>query len=181
MSKINSIKITYNIIFSLGILAILSMGIFVFPFTANAQCYTGYWGGNDGRGNCGPLQNQTTYGGYYTNQPTTYYPPAPVVYTPPPVYNPPVVVQPTPTPTIYSSDTNQNGVALADPDATEGDETDTDGTDLSANASSASSGFLPSGVLQWIIFAILVMLIVILVRKIYGGREKFLATPLKHK
>lgn len=51
---------------------------------------------------------------------------------------------------------------------------------LAANAILGSNSFTPSGLIQWVFFAILVLLIVILVRKIYGGSEKYYATPLKH-
>ncbi|MSU44799.1 hypothetical protein EXS45_01315 [Candidatus Nomurabacteria bacterium] len=55
------------------------------------------------------------------------------------------------------------------------------GNNLASNAIFGSNGILPSGLIQWILFAILLLLIVILVRKIYGGGEKYHATPLKHE
>lgn len=51
---------------------------------------------------------------------------------------------------------------------------------LAANAIFGSNSFTPSGLIQWIFFAIIVLLIVILVRKIFGGKEKYLAIPMKH-
>ncbi len=51
---------------------------------------------------------------------------------------------------------------------------------LASNAIFGSNSFLPSGLLQWIFFAIIVLVLVILVRRIYGGAEKYHATPLKH-
>jgi hypothetical protein len=51
---------------------------------------------------------------------------------------------------------------------------------LASNALYGSNTFLPSGIIQWILFAIFVLLIVILVRRIFGARENYQATPLKH-
>ena len=51
---------------------------------------------------------------------------------------------------------------------------------LASNSIFATNGILPSSLVQWIFFAILVLLIVILVRKIYGGTERYHAIPLKH-
>jgi len=42
------------------------------------------------------------------------------------------------------------------------------------------NSFLPSGLLQWAIFAILVFIIVILIRKVFGLSNKYFSTPLKH-
>ena len=50
--------------------------------------------------------------------------------------------------------------------------------DLSANA--LSSGFLPSNIIQWLLFLLLVLLVIVLWRKIYvSDKEK--ETPLKHE
>jgi len=51
---------------------------------------------------------------------------------------------------------------------------------VTANAIFGSNGAYPSGLVQWIIFGILILLIVILVRKIFGGDQRYLSTPLKH-
>ncbi len=51
---------------------------------------------------------------------------------------------------------------------------------LASNAIFGSNGVYPSGLVQWIFFAILILLVVILVRKVYGAGEKYHATPLKH-
>lgn len=50
---------------------------------------------------------------------------------------------------------------------------------LASNAI-GSNGFTSYSLIQWVFFAIVVLLIVILVRRIYGGKEKYNATPLKH-
>lgn len=53
-------------------------------------------------------------------------------------------------------------------------------SNLASNALFGSNSFLPSGLMQWIMFAIVLLLIVILVRKVFGAQEKYHATPLKH-
>ena len=55
-----------------------------------------------------------------------------------------------------------------------------DVSDLASNAIFGSNTFYPSGLIQWILFAILILLIVILVRKIYGADKKYHSTPMKH-
>ena len=52
--------------------------------------------------------------------------------------------------------------------------------DLGANAIFGFSNLIPSSLIQWVFFAILILLIVILVRRISGGKEKYDAVPLKH-
>lgn len=52
---------------------------------------------------------------------------------------------------------------------------------LASNAlyGSGTAGFKPSGLTQWLIFAILVLLVIIVVRKLYF-ENKYHSTPLKH-
>ena len=52
--------------------------------------------------------------------------------------------------------------------------------DAAANAIFGTNGFLPSGLIQWIFFAILILLIVILVRKLMGAEDKYHSEPMKH-
>lgn len=52
--------------------------------------------------------------------------------------------------------------------------------DLTANALAGEGGFLPGGILQWILVAILVLIIIILVRKLFGQEDHYHSTPLKH-
>ena len=51
---------------------------------------------------------------------------------------------------------------------------------LAANAIFGSNSFLPSGLTQWVFFAIIVLLIVILARRVFGGNARYQATPMKH-
>ena len=42
------------------------------------------------------------------------------------------------------------------------------------------NSFMPSGLLQWIIFAVLILIVILLVRKVFGLSDKYFSTPLKH-
>lgn len=53
-------------------------------------------------------------------------------------------------------------------------------SDLASNAIFGSNSFAPSGLVQWIFFGILILIIVIIVRKIFGGEDRYKATPMKH-
>jgi hypothetical protein len=72
------------------------------------------------------------------------------------------------------------------PEATQNAQTEngsTVGENASALASTAilgSNSFLPSGLMQWILFAIIILLIIIIVRKVLGLGDKYHNTPLKH-
>lgn len=165
-------KIFNNLIVS-GIIFFSAFGI-IPALDANAQNLGGY----------------IATGAYNPQPPTQTYYPAPYP-TPQPVYVPtyvpvpepvPVYVAPAPapTPTVYSNSANPNApvakktVAKAKPKPAETN------SELTANAVFGSDTFLPSGLIQWILFAILVLLIVILVRKIYGADARYHAEPLKH-
>ena len=51
---------------------------------------------------------------------------------------------------------------------------------LTANALFGSNSFMPSGLVQWIVFAILILLIIFLWRYIHRSEEKYMSSPLKH-
>lgn len=51
---------------------------------------------------------------------------------------------------------------------------------LASNAIFGSNSFLPSGLIQWVLFAIIILIIVIIVRKIFGGKEHYDELPMKH-
>lgn len=59
-------------------------------------------------------------------------------------------------------------------------DTSSDGSNLASSVILGSGGFLPSGIVGWILFAILILIIVILVRKVTGGAKRYHETPLKH-
>jgi hypothetical protein len=58
--------------------------------------------------------------------------------------------------------------------------TTTTNKSLAASVILGENTFLPSGVLQWILLAILILIIVILARRIFGGTQRYLQVPLKH-
>lgn len=57
---------------------------------------------------------------------------------------------------------------------------DVDSNNLASNAIFGSTGsFFPSGLVQWILFAIIILLIVILARKVFGAKKKYDEAPMK--
>jgi hypothetical protein len=184
MSNLNKNSILY----SLGILAVFAVGIVVSPIMASADSNYNF-------------QDPSFYGyGYNTNYPyqgQTYY------QSPAPVY-----VQPAPAPTtIYSNSADSSTKAATTTKTVAKAKSTTDYTlayvptsllnsinglkpatnvtaptntpTLTANA--LDTGFLPKGVLGWILLLILLLAIVILVRKVFGGRDRYHAAPLKHE
>lgn len=59
-------------------------------------------------------------------------------------------------------------------------DTDKNYSNLASNAIFGSNSILPSGLMQWIIFAIIILIIVILARKVFGASKNYHETPLKH-
>ena len=119
-------------------------------------------------------------------------------------YQVPVYVQtpapaPSPTPIVYSTSTNPDApkaapkaVAKAKTEEVKKDETKpaevarkdevtNKYSDLLAGVIFGTDGFMPSGLTGWTFFAILILGTVMLVRKVFGGSEKYYATPMKHK
>ena len=175
MFKINN-KI---IIFSLIIIVISVLGIMIVPTETKAQAYGGnisYPGNPD----------SNYYQNYYSNNYPTYYQ-TPNYYVPTPA--PIVYVNPTPIPTpiIYSTTVNPSANIVAPaPKAVAKAKTNTStntsktNNNLVASAVSGNDNFMPSSLSEWIVFVILVLLIVALARKIYGGKEKYDSVPMKH-
>jgi hypothetical protein len=50
---------------------------------------------------------------------------------------------------------------------------------LASNVIFGSNSFMPSGIIQWLLFAIFVLIVVIVVRRIFLA-DKYHAKPLKH-
>ena len=109
-----------------------------------------------------------------------------------PTYQAPVL--PAPTPVIHSSSTNPSpvmtvnytptktvAVAKAKPKTVATVTNPNTGNALAANAVFGSNGFLPSGIIQWILFAMATLLVVILARTIFGAKAAYHAAPLKHE
>ncbi len=91
---------------------------------------------------------------------------------------------------VLGASTNKNtnpNTYVTNPPRTNGDESpivynDYQGEfgDLTANAFYGNGSFLPNGILQWIMVAILVVVIIIMVRKFFGPEKNYHSTPLKH-
>jgi len=56
----------------------------------------------------------------------------------------------------------------------------TNGSSLAGAAIFGAKGVFPSGLVQWVLFAIVILLIVILVRRISGAADRYHNEPLKH-
>lgn len=168
MVKINQ----NNIVLALLISVILGFGLFLAPKIAGAGANYIY-NSNTPVGNFYSYQYPTPIGNsywYQTPQNAYSYPtPANTAYNYQNSYNPPAAYS---YQTPYSNNTNQD----KDKDEAPG----TDASSLAANAVYGNSGFLPSGILQWILTAMLLLVIVILARKVFGKDKQFLSTPLKH-
>ena len=52
--------------------------------------------------------------------------------------------------------------------------------DVAANALFGSNGVFPSGIIQWLCLAILVLLAVIWIRRLYGADKRYHDKPMKH-
>ena len=51
---------------------------------------------------------------------------------------------------------------------------------LTSNAIFGTNSFYPSGIVQWVLVAIFILLLVILARRIFGARDEYQLSPLKH-
>ena len=167
-------------ILALEILFALAFAVFVAPMPSQAGETGSNYSFQSGNG----IINQYTYQ-YQT--PTYAYPtPAPVYPTPVQAYNPTttrIVYYPaaetTPKKSTPASTTTKIEDTVEKTTVTE-DQTDNKYGTLAASAIFGDSGFLPTGLVQWILVAILILLIVVLVRRVFGGAKSYFATPLKH-
>ena len=87
-----------------------------------------------------------------------------------------------------SSNSNNNNSSNSSNNNSNSSNTNQTGNNSTNNASDLASGvifgtnnLLPSGLIQWILFAILILVIVVLARKIFGGEERYHNTPMKHE
>lgn len=51
---------------------------------------------------------------------------------------------------------------------------------LTSNALFGTNSFMPSGLIQWVLFIIIILLIIIAVRKLFGANEEYHSSPMKH-
>ncbi len=82
------------------------------------------------------------------------------------------------TDTNSNTNPNPNGTFTDTPNSATNPDS---GSALASNAIFGSNSFLPSGLIQWILFAIFILLIVILARRIFGAKESYETSPLKHE
>jgi hypothetical protein len=182
MSNINN----KSIILSLGILAIFAIGV-IFPNTAKAF----------DEGMARPYNAPNPNTAYlYQYPPNNYNPQAPGYYYNPalayqpqvaPYNNTQVVYVPGPTKTVYKTvSTNNTSTTTANTsDSSSTDQnSNSDYTDkysaLGASALFGGGSFAPSGLTQWIMLAILILIIIIIGRRIFGASDRYHKTPLKH-
>jgi hypothetical protein len=183
LKKMNKKSINYG----LKILTILAFVFIFVPFNqASAQSCFGansyYYGitcsGTSGGGSSSDYGNNNSY-----------------YYNPPVVYQQPVYVAPAPapvTPTVYSNSSNPVAVvhytdtvnsktAVAKATTTTPATSTDSASGLAANAIMGSNSFLPSGLVQWILFAIFILLLVILARRVFGAKDAYNEAPMKHE
>ncbi len=161
MKNTNAIK--NNIVFILIILAILALGVMIIPAKTNAQAQ---------------------YGGYITTYNSNLFPEYSPTYTPTytNTYSTNSAVRSNTVTNQNTSTANQtnNSANTSNTSAVSRTNTSSSNNSLTANAVFGSNSFIPSRLIQWVFVAILIVFIVILVRRIYGGSEKYHSTPLKH-
>lgn len=182
MSKLNYKRI----VLGLGILGILALGLIMTPNSAAA--YDEGVSRPYNQPNPGVLYNYQNPS--INNNPGGYYP-APQYQPQAAYYNPPVVYVTAPSTTTKtttsksttsktssnsSSNNSNNSVNEQDADASYTDKYST----LGASAVFGAGTFAPSGLVQWIFLAILILIIIILARRIFGATDRYHATPLKH-
>ena len=79
--------------------------------------------------------------------------------------------------TYNYSNTSENAANTANGNQTNGGYA----SNLASNALFGNqNSFLPSGLVGWVMLAIIIMIIVILLRKIFGAEQKYQEAPLKH-
>lgn len=168
--------------------------VFIFtPFNQAAAAYgTNFTYGADSNSYG---SNNSYYGDSYNNYSNGYYSNNGNSYNNPP-YQAPIYTAPaTSTPVVYSTTANPamtvnytpapiKTVAKAKTSSTKTAAATASVqptvSNLAANAIYGSNSFLPSGLIQWIIFAIFILLLVLLSRIIFSGREEYHAAPMKH-
>ena len=179
MKKINNKSINL----SLKILTIFAFALIFVPFNkaaAQSDCFhpdsSLFPSSSDG-------SSYSNYGNYNNSY---YNPPyqAPVYIAPAPAVTPVVnstTVNPNPVMIVSYVPTKTVAVAKTKPKTVATVTNPNTGNALAANAVYGSNGFLPSGIIQWILFGIAILLIVILGRTVFGAKNNYHSTPLKHE
>ena len=176
MNKINN----KSIVLGSKILSVLAFSLLIVPLQASAA--NDFLGGFGTGSSSSPYVygSSSTYNSYYNGN--SYYQ-APYQTYQTPVYGP----APVAAPVIYSDETNSDTTSST---ATQTAKVKTVSTKTSANSNAGSlaanafygvNSFLPSGLIQWVLFAIFILLIIILARTVFGVKESYHSTQLKHQ
>ena len=80
-----------------------------------------------------------------------------------------------------SNTTRTENVTNSNTNTRVNDDTNNNSSNLASTAIlGAPDSFLPSGLVQWVIFAIIILFIIILVRRVFGAKKIYDETPMKH-
>ena len=166
---ISNIKTTSYSLVSLGILAILAFAVLFIPIKTEAGVNYVFDSTFNINNNFNPNSGPNSQPLYQSPLPVQNYAPSPtntqISYTIPTIDSTKKV----------ATSAKVKGVTTS----TKTDQEEDKYKNLAASAIFGDIGFMPSGLFQWILFAILILLIIILVRRIFGGSKKFHETPLK--
>lgn len=77
--------------------------------------------------------------------------------------------------TINKSSTTTNNIVGED-----SEDEQNELSNIAANAIFGTNSLMPSGLIQWVLFAIFILIVVILVRKVTGAENRYHAEPFKH-
>ena len=161
-----------SIIYSLGILAILTLVVITIPVKEATAAYNGFYNTYNE-----PRLNRSNYTRSASNQYISNTASAEgYISTPTDYSNAPIVHSNSP----QTSTRTVAGTSTSSSVPKENTVSNNDYSDLAASAILGTNSFMPSGLVQWILFAIFILLVVILVRRVTGKEEQYHAEPLKH-
>lgn len=80
----------------------------------------------------------------------------------------------------WNGTASQNGNGGADTNSDSETNKDENVSSLASSAIFGSNSLVPSGLIQWVLFAIIVLLIIIIVRKVTGATDRYHKSPLKY-
>ena len=83
---------------------------------------------------------------------------------------------------VASTNNNYSNTGQTENSTNENNDANDNNRSLAATALFGTpNSFLPSGLIQWIILAIIVLIIVIMVRRVFGAQKRYDDMPLKHE
>lgn len=166
MNKINK----KSIAFTFGVLTLGMLGLFILPMKVFADIPGYVTPYNSTNWNNTPIQNNS----YIVPSYPPNYPTPPIYQNNPNEYE---YVNPSPINNTTNNSTTEINTTTKNSSTTENENKY---SDLAANAIFGADGFLPSGLIQWVLLAIIILLIVIFVRKFSGAEKNYHEAPLKH-